>query len=170
MKQRIIINILLTISITGLTISCTEIPDVPKPIVTTVPLRSGGMMTSMGMTSMGMQHNGLVFTLESVSFEVNGARLSAMSSMQIDNLVNIVQQHGNKMISIEGHTDNTGDSSYNLSLSEHRAQAVQEALVARGVNPNRIRIQGFGETRPLASNSTRSGRQKNRRVEIIILD
>lgn len=158
MKQHIIINILLIINFTGLTSSCSEMPEVVQPPVVTVPIQ--GTWTERG----------LMFTLESVSFETNSATLSMMSSIQLDDFARIIQQYGNKMIAIEGHTDNTGDASYNLSLSEQRAQAIRDALVARGVNPGRISIQGFGETRPLTGNFTRAGRQKNRRVEIIILD
>lgn len=165
MKHSIIINILLAISSTGLTVSCTEIPKVTPTPITTVPI------TPNAMTNLGIRtERGLMFTLESVLFEINSAALSTLSRIQLDNLAVIIQQHGNKMVSIEGHTDNTGESSYNRSLSEHRAQSVRDALVARGVNPSRIMVQGFGETHPLASNATRSGRRQNRRVEIIILD
>lgn len=164
MKQRIIINFFLIVNLTGLTLSCTEMPEVVQMPVVTVPINK--LDTGPGTRT----ERGLMFTLESVSFETNSATLSMMSSIQLDDFARIIQQYGNKMIAIEGHTDNTGDASYNLSLSEQRAQAIRDALVARGVNPSRIIIQGFGETRPLTGNFTRTGRQKNRRVEIIILD
>ena len=67
---------------------------------------------------------------------------------------------------IEGHTDSMGDDAYNLNLSRDRAFAIRQALVAEGIPASRISTQGFGEALPVASNSTSTGRQKNRRVEI----
>ena len=65
-----------------------------------------------------------------------------------------------------GHTDSQGDAAYNQRLSERRAQAVQSYLVSRGVNPARMVAYGQGETQPIASNDTASGRAANRRVEL----
>lgn len=161
MRQQII---LLTISVV-LNTACTHIPEGSMFYARTVPIQPN-LKTTLGVQT----ERGLKFTLESVFFEVNSATLSAMSGAQLDDFAQIINQYDNKMVSIEGHTDNTGDSIYNLMLSERRAQAVRDALMMRGVNPSRFIVQGFGESHPLASNATRIGRQKNRRVEIIILD
>jgi OmpA-OmpF porin, OOP family len=67
---------------------------------------------------------------------------------------------------VEGHTDSTGPAEYNQGLSERRAQSVADYLVGQGVRPDAIRTVGFGEERPAADNSTREGRQQNRRVEV----
>ncbi len=67
---------------------------------------------------------------------------------------------------IFGHTDSTGPTAYNQTLSEKRAQSVINYLVAKGINLNRLTAKGFGESQPLAPNSTREGRQENRRVEL----
>ena len=70
-------------------------------------------------------------------------------------------------VSIEGHTDNVGSPSSNLSLSAHRAQAVMEAVVAQGIDPARLKSVGHGQERPLADNRSEEGRAKNRRVELV---
>jgi len=68
-----------------------------------------------------------------------------------------------------GHTDSIGTEQYNQGLSERRANSVKEYLVSKGVDPNRIYVEGKGETQPVASNATREGRAQNRRVEIEIV-
>lgn len=72
-------------------------------------------------------------------------------------------------ILIEGHCDSDGSDAYNLDLSERRANSVQRFLLAHGVEPSRLRAQGFGRSRPIADNSTLEGRALNRRVEFTIL-
>src|SRR3546814_13361039 len=73
-------------------------------------------------------------------------------------------------LSIEGHTDNTGDAAQNRSLSADRARAVADALVALGVVPGRLQSQGFGQDRPVADNATAEGRAQNRRLELVRLE
>ena len=69
---------------------------------------------------------------------------------------------------VEGHTDSTGADEYNLKLSRLRAEAVRSILIAGGVAANRIESQGYGKTRPVASNATATGKAQNRRVEIVV--
>jgi outer membrane protein OmpA-like peptidoglycan-associated protein len=69
---------------------------------------------------------------------------------------------------VEGFTDSVGSEEFNQVLSERRADAVREALLARGVDPSRIAVHGFGESYPVASNDNSAGRQLNRRVEIVV--
>ncbi|MDM8569699.1 OmpA family protein, partial [Thiotrichales bacterium HSG1] len=71
---------------------------------------------------------------------------------------------------IGGHTDSRGGNEYNLGLSQRRADAVRFTLIQNNVASSRIRTQGFGESQPVASNSSINGRQQNRRVEITILN
>jgi outer membrane protein OmpA-like peptidoglycan-associated protein len=73
------------------------------------------------------------------------------------------------MIQIGGHTDSTGADQYNMMLSQQRAQSVANALGGFAVEQVRMDVVGFGETQPIASNSTESGRAQNRRVELILL-
>jgi outer membrane protein OmpA-like peptidoglycan-associated protein len=80
-----------------------------------------------------------------------------------------IQVFGQPKVTIEGHTDSTGSDSYNQMLSQQRAQAVSSVLIRDGVEAVRIDTVGYGESRPVASNATPSGRQLNRRVELTLL-
>ncbi|HEY3169655.1 MAG TPA: OmpA family protein, partial [Thermoanaerobaculia bacterium] len=74
----------------------------------------------------------------------------------------------NQRVLVEGHTDSDGTSEYNLKLSRLRADSVRSVLVAGGVSPDRIESQGYGETRPIATNATAAGKAQNRRVELVL--
>jgi outer membrane protein OmpA-like peptidoglycan-associated protein len=113
---------------------------------------------------------GLVVTLEDVLFEVNGADLQPGAQVELLRLVEYLKRNPDRNILIEGHTDSTGSSEYNLQLSQLRAQSVESYMVGNGVPPDRIRAIGYGETRPEAPNDSATGRQQNRRVEIVVLD
>lgn len=115
-------------------------------------------------------NRGLVLTLGDVLFESGRARLLPGSERTLDKLVTFLEENPQRKLLIEGHTDNVGSSTYNLDLSLRRAEAVKRALVAKGIDPQRITAQGYGETYPVASNADAAGRQRNRRVEIVILD
>ena len=113
---------------------------------------------------------GMVVTLEDVLFEVNGAALQPGAQTELLRLADYLKRNPDRKTLIEGHTDNTGGSDYNLQLSQLRAQSVESYLVSGGVPADRIRAIGYGETRPEAPNDSATGRQQNRRVEIVILD
>ncbi|WP_448204369.1 OmpA family protein [Azospirillum sp. sgz302134] len=113
---------------------------------------------------------GIVMSLGDVLFATGSARLTAGAQSRLDRLAQFLQQYPDRTLRIEGYTDATGSSATNLRLSEERAMAVRDALAARGVNPGRIVAQGMGEAQPVASNASESGRQQNRRVEVIISD
>lgn len=87
----------------------------------------------------------------------------------LDDIANVMVKYPETKIEVQGHTDSVGDNNSNLSLSQLRAQSVTSYLTAKGVDSNRIRSVGFGETMPIASNDTADGREKNRRVEIKII-
>jgi len=110
---------------------------------------------------------GMVLTLGDVLFDVNEASLKPGAMHNIDKIADFMQNHPEKTVQIEGHTDSMGDDGYNKQLSEARANAVRLALLERGVSGQRVSTQGFGEALPVASNDDRSGRQQNRRVEVI---
>jgi outer membrane protein OmpA-like peptidoglycan-associated protein len=110
---------------------------------------------------------GLVLTLGDVLFDTGKATLKPGAYSTIDRLAQVLNSSHNSRVVIEGHTDSVGSEEMNQSLSEQRAQAVQSALMQRGVSGSQVRSLGKGETMPVAGNDTASGRQSNRRVELI---
>lgn len=101
-----------------------------------------------------------------VLFDFDKATLKPESTPILEEMLAAVQRRAEVNLDIEGHTDSTGTDAYNEGLSQRRAQAVVDWLVAHGVSADRIRAVGQGEREPIASNSTREGRSQNRRVEI----
>jgi outer membrane protein OmpA-like peptidoglycan-associated protein len=111
---------------------------------------------------------GLVLTLGDVLFDSGQATLKPGAASTIDRLAAFLSRAPDRSVAIEGHTDGVGAESYNLSLSENRANAVKAALVAKGIPADRVITVGKGEGQPVASNDNAAGRQQNRRVEIIV--
>ena len=110
---------------------------------------------------------GLVLTLGDVLFDTGKATLKPGAYSTIDRLAQVLNSSHNSRVVIEGHTDSVGSEEMNQSLSEERAMSVQSALLQRGVSGSQVRSLGKGETTPVAGNDTASGRQANRRVELI---
>lgn len=119
--------------------------------------------------------DGIVVTLEeAVLFEFDSAELLPSADDTIQSVIEGLTGYPTAPIEVAGHTDSVGSSEYNLSLSEERASAVAERLVAAGIPESRVTVAGYGETRPVAPNTTPDGdddpegRALNRRVEIIV--
>ena len=110
---------------------------------------------------------GMVLTLGDVLFESGQSTLAPGAARNIEKIAEFMLNYPERNAVIEGHTDSMGDDEFNLDLSRDRAFAVREALIQSGVTANRISTQGFGESLPVASNTSSTGRQKNRRVDII---
>ncbi len=106
--------------------------------------------------------------LEGVFFETNKAVIRPESFTVLDRVVEVMEENETYKLRIEGHTDSTGDDALNQSLSERRAGAVRDYLIRKGIAGERLTSEGFGESRPIASNETTEGRAKNRRVEFKI--
>jgi len=101
-------------------------------------------------------------------FAVGSANLNAGAFDEISRVSRVLNQYPDTSIQVAGHTDSTGSEQTNQTLSENRADNVKNALVGQGVHPNRISTLGFGESAPIADNSTEAGQQLNRRVVITI--
>jgi outer membrane protein OmpA-like peptidoglycan-associated protein len=114
--------------------------------------------------------SGLVLTLGDVEFDAGKAALQPAAVTAIDRLAQLMGVYAEHSIRIEGHTDALGDDAANQQLSERRANAVRDALLARGIDAARIEAVGYGETRPIADNATDAGREKNRRIDIVLTD
>lgn len=113
---------------------------------------------------------GLVITLGDILFDTNKAELKSGAARSLNKIAGFMTQYPQRTAKIEGFTDNTGSADYNQDLSDRRANAVRTSLVGMGIDSERITTQGFGKGSPIASNNTASGRQMNRRVEIIVSD
>lgn len=108
--------------------------------------------------------------LEGVNFASGSADLLPESIDVLLELAFTLQENPERRIEVRGHTDSTGSPAVNLDLSQRRAQAVRDALIDMGIDPGRITAVGYGQDFPIADNSTRAGRAKNRRVEVYNLD
>ena len=104
--------------------------------------------------------------LENVSFSPGDHRLGADSRQALMSLVVELKSYPEIVIRLDGHTDNRGNAAGNLELSKRRVMSVGRFLVANGVQPERLKPFGFGESRPIASNATADGRERNRRIAI----
>lgn len=113
---------------------------------------------------------GLVVTLGDVLFGTGQSTIQGGNTSNLDQLAVFLKRYEDRSVAIEGHTDNVGDDAANLMLSQNRANAVRTYLIAEGVGSNRFVASGMGETAPVASNDSDTGRQQNRRVEVIIAD
>ncbi|QJE74221.1 OmpA family protein [Aerophototrophica crusticola] len=113
---------------------------------------------------------GLVLTLRDITFDLDSASLSPGDQERLRPLADFLRNHPDRMVTIEGHTDSSGADSYNQQLSQRRAEAVEDFLVAQGIEPGRVRATGRGEAVPVASNDTQAGRLQNRRIEVVIGD
>ena len=112
---------------------------------------------------------GKTVRLKDIFFESNKSDLLPRSFVELDKLANILRENPNLEIEIIGHTDNVGDSNYNLTLSRRRAAMVMDYLIQSGITSRRLRSNGFGDKQPMASNDVEETRQMNRRVEFRIL-
>lgn len=112
---------------------------------------------------------GETILLNNLFFDFNKSDLRNESTAELERMVALLSEHPDMTVEISGHTDNTGNDTYNNKLSIDRATAVREFILKKGIQAERIRARGYGSARPSASNNAESGRQKNRRVEFTIL-
>ncbi len=111
---------------------------------------------------------GLIVNMSDVLFDFNKATLKPAFREKLAKLSGILLAYPSLHLALEGHTDSVGSDAYNQTLSEKRAFAVRDYLVAQGINGNGITAQGFGKANPVASNDTDAGRAQNRRVDLVV--
>jgi OmpA-OmpF porin, OOP family len=104
--------------------------------------------------------------LQGVHFKFDSATLTYEAKSILDRSLAAIKSNPSQNISVEGHTDSAGSDSYNLDLSQRRAQSVVDYLTSKGVSGSRLNAKGFGESNPISSNDTSVSRAQNRRVEI----
>lgn len=130
--------------------------------------RAAEMQRQIEILEAEITSRGLVLTLGDVLFATASAQLQAGAHVNLDKLVNFLNEYPERRVHIEGHTDNIGAIEYNRDLSQRRADSVRHFLTQQGIASGRITTAGMGMDRPVASNTSATGRQMNRRVEIII--
>ncbi len=105
-------------------------------------------------------------SISDLIFELGSAEMRQAYYSDLEALATFMQRYNNTIAILEGHTDSTGDATSNNTLSEQRAEAVQKVLIEQfGIDPSRVKVVGYGESRPVATNTTKEGRAKNRRVD-----
>jgi len=111
---------------------------------------------------------GLIVNVSDVLFDTASATLKPGAREKLARVAGILASHPDLKIEIEGHTDSVGGNDYNQRLSERRAESVRSYLVTQKIPPTAVDAEGFGESRPVATNATTAGRQQNRRVELVV--
>ena len=112
---------------------------------------------------------GVVVRLKNIYFDYNKATLKKESFVELEKVVTFLNENPTVEIEIEGHTDSDGADDRNLKLSQGRSESVMNYIVSKGISIDRLKAKGFGETKPIDTNSTPEGRANNRRVEFTVL-
>ncbi len=112
--------------------------------------------------------NTLQKAMSGIEFETGKAKIKKSSYKMLDQIAKIFIENPTYKVEIQGHTDNVGKPAANLRLSDERANAVRDYLIDKGVPAKQLTAKGYGDTMPIASNKTKAGRAKNRRVEFVI--
>jgi outer membrane protein OmpA-like peptidoglycan-associated protein len=113
---------------------------------------------------------GTIISMSDLLFAFDKADLTGDLKTALAKISGILSVYKNCSVAVEGHTDNVGTAKYNQDLSARRASNVKDFLVSQGVEADRLSSEGFGFTKPVATNSTKEGRQKNRRVDLVVID
>ena len=111
---------------------------------------------------------GLIVNMSDVLFDFNKYTLRPAAREKLAKISGIILSHPGLRLEVDGYTDSIGSEDYNLKLSDNRAEGVRSYLIGEGIVPDDITAKGFGKANPVASNDTAAGRQKNRRVEMVV--
>lgn len=126
----------------------------------------------LGISALQIERRGEALSLRLGSasvFAVGSARLSDSARVHLAAIARVLRDYGSSLVTVYGHTDDSGNPVSNQSLSEQRALAVLQGLVSAGVSSRRVVAVGLGSSQPLTSNATAAGRDENRRVELRVL-
>ena len=108
--------------------------------------------------------------VDGLNFGPDEVTLSGGAEQVIDRYIQVLNRYPDLTVTVEGHTDNRGSAESNLELSKERVVSVVRYMVGNGINPDRIKPYGYGESRPRAANATAEGREQNRRIEINVIN
>jgi outer membrane protein OmpA-like peptidoglycan-associated protein/curli biogenesis system outer membrane secretion channel CsgG len=136
-------------------------PDHPL-VFSNVRIASGG-----GMNMIGQTFTDAKIVTHGINFDVDKATITPASMGTLNQIKRILTQNPGLKFEIDGHTDNSGTAAHNVTLSQQRADAVKAQLVQMGIDASRLTTKGFGDTKPIADNSTPDGKANNRRVEFV---
>lgn len=110
-----------------------------------------------------------IVRLNNIFFENKSAEIKSESTPELNRFYEFMKVNKKLVIELQGHTDNKGDSTENLTLSEKRAKAVADYLISKGIKAERIQVKGFGQKFPIAFNTEKEGREMNKRIEFKVI-
>lgn len=156
------LKIVTVAGLTSLVMACSSNPKVEAPVPLPPVIQKAEAPVEIVETARGPS-----LTLDDVQFDFEQSSLRQEAIGIISKAAAYLRENPNRYALVEGHTDTSGEPAFNQYLSLERSKSIENALVAAGISKYRIKTRGLGDTRPVADNSTLSGRQANRRVEII---
>jgi type IX secretion system PorP/SprF family membrane protein len=131
--------------------------------------KTSGPVTNKGCPIIEKKDQEVIdLAVKNLEFKINQAVIQQISFPSLNTLVEKLKEKENWILNLSGHTDNLGDDDANMILSKNRSEAVKQYLISQGISESRIKVNYFGETKPIADNNSSEGRQKNRRVEFVI--
>ena len=151
-------------------LGATTLRSLHLPEGTKVDIPQGGFLDSL-VTFLTTQRAaaGKAFVFDGLLFSTGSAMLDPNSAVQVRYFGEVLKAYPDVKVSVNGHTDNTGEAVANKKLSQERAESVKSVLVAMGLPAERIATAGYGQEKPVASNDSEAGRARNRRVEVLIV-
>ena len=132
--------------------------------------RAEGLERDLAALQARKTDRGMVVTLGDVLFDTGKSSLQAGAQRSVSQLVQVLVQHPERRVLIEGFTDSVGSDEMNLELSQRRAETFQRELMNGGIAADRIEVRAWGEANPVADNGSAAGRQRNRRVDVLFSD
>lgn len=163
MKTVAVLKIVTLIALSGLITACSS---TPKKAVELPPL---GAAVAAPTPVIVETPRGPSLTLDDVLFDFDESSLRPEATSTVEKAAAYLKSNPQRTALVEGHTDHTGDASFNQSLSVQRSESIKDALMSLGIDAQRIQTKGLGEQSPIADNGSVEGRQANRRVEVIFV-